>query len=350
MEPCKKDNKLINIDNNILIGLANLGNTCFMNSCLQLLFNCDILSELLNNKIENDKLGNNVLLNEYLELCRLLKQQNKKVVVSPKKFLASLQMESQKQNNLLFSGYSQNDIEEFFIFIVDNFHQGLKREVDIVIKGKPQHKKDLLAIDCYKMIKEIHSKEYSEIIDIFFGIHVSQISDLKDNLLSQRPEVYFTLNLPIPENNNKIIELDECIEEYLNPTLLNEENQYFYEKYNKKIDANKKMVIWSLPKILVISLKRFNNNLKKNQTLVNFQIDEPLNLCKFVKGYQPNSYIYELIGTGNHTGSLLGGHYYSYIKKNDGWYIANDTIIEKIENTNQIISKSSYLFFYRKKT
>ena len=109
------------------------------------------------------------------------------------------------------------------------------------------------------------------------------------------------------------------------------------------------MVIWSLPKILVISLKRFTNDLKKNQALVNFEVDEPLNLCKFVKGYQQNGYIYELIGTGNHSGSLMGGHYYSYIKKDKDWYMANDTIIDKIENKNTIISKSTYLFFYRKK-
>lgn len=331
---------------NFNIGLVNLGNTCFMNSCLQLLFNCDILNNTL---IEKDNRNNNVLLNEYIDLYNLIIKTDKQVVISPKKFLYSLQNESKKQENLLFSEYSQNDIEEFFIFLISNFHEGLKKEVDIVIKGKPEHNQDMLAIKCYNMIKNMYSKEYSEIIDIFFGIHVTQISDTNNKVIRQIPEIYFTLPLSIPDNTNNI-RLIDCINNYLDSTLLDGDNQYYYEEKNEKINAYKKIVIWNLPKILVISLKRFDNSLKKKQTLVNFDINSDLNLCKFIKGYNANSYIYELIGTGNHTGNIYGGHYYSHIKKNNEWFLINDTNITKVEKTNTIITNYTYLLFFRKKT
>jgi len=334
-------------ENQGIAGLVNLGNTCFMNSCLQLLFNCDILNETLNNKIKENA-NSNVLLNEYVELFNLVNDMKKQVIISPKKFLHSLQCESKKQNNLLFSGYTQNDIEEFFIFLVTNFHEGLKREVDITIKGKPQHKQDILAIKCFNMIKKMYSKEYSEIIDIFFGIHVTQLVDMSNNIIRQIPEVYQSLSIPIPSKQN--VHLIDCINEYLAPYLLNGDNQYYYEEKKVKIDVNKQMVIWSLPKILVITLKRFNNNLKKNQTLVNYNVNEDLNLTQYVKGYQSNSYIYELIGTGNHTGSVFGGHYYSHIKKNSKWYLFNDTNVSEVEKLNSIISNYTYLLFFRKKT
>jgi len=105
-----------------------------------------------------------------------------------------------------------------------------------------------------------------------------------------------------------------------------------------------------LPDILVIEIKRYDNYLKKNQTLVSFPL-ENLDLSKYTEGYNKNSYIYDLYGICNHTGGTMGGHYFCYIKtKTNTWYKFNDTEIKKVSNLSSLITPKAYCFFYRKKT
>ena len=55
-----------------------------------------------------------------------------------------------------------------------------------------------------------------------------------------------------------------------------------------------------------------------------------------------------LYGIVNHTGSLFGGHYYSYIKHIDNnWYELNDSSVSLIDKSS-IVNKNAYLLFYQK--
>jgi ubiquitin C-terminal hydrolase len=82
------------------------------------------------------------------------------------------------------------------------------------------------------------------------------------------------------------------------------------------------------------------------------KIEAPLNnadFSKYVKGYQQQSYKYDLYGVCNHSGGVQGGHYTAYIKNANGkWYEFNDTFVNEIKEEN-VISPRSYCFFYRKK-
>ena len=87
--------------------------------------------------------------------------------------------------------------------------------------------------------------------------------------------------------------------------------------------------------------------------MIDFPITN-LNLSKYVIGYNKESYIYDLYGVCNHGGSVLGGHYTSFIKNaNDKWYHYNDTSVieipEQVQN-QQIVSSKAYCFFYRKRS
>ena len=66
-------------------------------------------------------------------------------------------------------------------------------------------------------------------------------------------------------------------------------------------------------------------------------------------GYDPQSFKYELYGICNHTGGVMGGHYYAYVKNaNNKWYEFNDPRVKEIPNT-QLKTVNAYCFFYRKK-
>jgi ubiquitin C-terminal hydrolase len=127
------------------------------------------------------------------------------------------------------------------------------------------------------------------------------------------------------------------------------ENAWFNEKTQQKENVRKKISFWSFPTILVIDLKRFNYRSQKNQILVDFPINN-LDLSEYVIGYKKYSYVYDLYGVCNHSGSSLGGHYTAYVKNaDDKWYLYNDTNVSEVKHPETIISPKAYCLFYRKR-
>jgi ubiquitin C-terminal hydrolase len=333
-----------------LSGLANLGNTCFINACMQILSHTYELNDLLNNENLKKKLKNkceSVLLIEWDNLRKLLWNEN--CVISPNKFVKTVHKVSELKDIELFTGYSQNDVPEFLLFVIDCFHISLAREIKMTISGKPENETDEIAISCFEMIKNMYSKEYSEIWNLFYGVHVSELICLETNArINITPEPYFMIDLPIPENSKEPTLID-CFESYVQGEILNGDNQWFNEKTKQNQDVKKRIQFWSMPNVLVIDLKRFNSKNKKDNRFVHFPIDN-LDLSSYVVGYKKTSYIYELYGVCNHSGVAQGGHYTSYVKNANGkWYHFNDTSVTEVGLVNQIISQKAYVLFYRKK-
>jgi len=336
-----------------LTGLANLGNTCFINSCIQILSHTYELSNFLDNQSYKKKLKHkyeSTLLLEWDSLRQLMWSEN--CIVSPGKFIKTIQKLAQIKGADIFTGNSQNDLPEFLLFIIDCFHTSLSREVNMSISGESSNETDNMAIQCFEMIKRMYTKEYSEIWNMFYGIHVSQIISIDtDEVLSCSPEPYFMINLSIPDNN-KSPTLIDCFDLYVEGEILADENAWFNEATGLKQDVKKKISYWSMPNILVLDLKRINamNHNNKNQILVDFPLND-LDLSKYVVGYKKESYVYDLYGICNHSGGTSGGHYTAFVKNaNDKWYHFNDTSVTEVSNTAELITSRAYCFFYRKKT
>ena len=335
-----------------LSGLSNLGNTCFINSCMQVVSHIYELNDFLEEGNYKKKLNNKIdsaLLIEWDNLRKILWNEN--CVVSPNKFLKTIQKISHVKGNDIFSGYAQNDVCEFLLFLIDCLHTSLAREINMTIMGNSENEIDNIAVKCYEMIKKMYSKEYSEIWNLFYAVHVSEIINLENGkTLTLTPEPFFMIDLPIPKNI-KTPSLLDCFDLYVEGETLEGENAWFNEETNTKQSVKKKISFWSFPKILVIDLKRFNktsNHGQKIQTYIDFSFD--LNLSNYVIGYKKNSYNYELFGVCNHSGGVLGGHYTSYVKNaNNKWYHYNDTIVSEVSKPETIISQKAYLLFYRKK-
>lgn len=329
-----------------LTGLANCGNSCYLNSCMQIISHTYELNDFLNNENYKKKLNNNadsILLLEWDKLRELMWSKN--CIISPMGYVCAVKKVALLKNRDLFTDSSQNDIQEFILFIIDSFHSALSREVDMQVVGLPTNNMDKLAQSCYKMMCEMYHKNFSEILDIFNGIHISTITANND-VLSITPEPFFAINLSIPKI--KTPSIYDCFDHYCKREELTGENAWFNEKTNEKQDVEKGIVFWNLPKILIIDLKRWDEHGRKIHTKVNAPLEE-LNLSKYVKGYYPETYVYDLYGVCNHYGGNDGGHYTAYIKNaNEKWYEFNDTFVTEI-STSKIITQNSYCFFYRKK-
>ncbi len=327
-------------------GLSNLGNTCFLNSCLQVLvhtrelhniFNPNVLAQIEQNATKPEA----QLLNEWKQLAELMWSGNG--VVKPIKFVQTVQKVAQIKDVEIFTGWAQNDTTEFLRFLLDCFHTTIARPVKVSVKGKPKNELDQVAIKCFNMLKDVYSKEYSEIYDLFYGISVSEIAT-SSGAQSLCPEPYIILDLPLTSQI-----LEECIANYIKPETLSGENAWHNDKTGSKEDATKRIYFWNFPKILIIALKRFivsGRQIYRNNTQIECPLTN-LDLSKYVEGYNASSHNYELYGVSNHMGTPNGGHYTSFVKTGKGWIHYNDEGLSSIDES-QVISPNSYCLFYRR--
>jgi ubiquitin carboxyl-terminal hydrolase 8 len=361
-----------------LSGLANMGNTCYANACLQMLshtyeFN-DFLSKnggeykaRLNHKVDS------VLLHEWDKLRTMMWADN--CIISPGGFVSAMQKIAKLKHMDLFSGFQQNDVAEFLGFLLDCFHTALSREVEMKVRGVARNATDRAAKECYEMMADMYKKQYSEVLNIFYGVQVSMIESMGavSETLSTKPEPFCILNLSFPNATQTTqtthatqtihathafrgatVSLFDCMEHHCAPEVLSGDNAWFNEATGKKQDVKKRLSFWSLPNVLIIVLKRFEMNARGHMRKIQVPIDVPCvraDFSKFVHGYNPASYVYELFGVCNHHGgSPMGGHYTATIRNANGkWYGCNDTIVKEMPlATDSIVSNLPYCLFYRK--
>lgn len=338
---------------NGITGMENIGNTCFLNSCMQVInhtyeLNDFLDSEKYKNHLKEHNINTDALM-AWDELRNVMWSGNG--VVSPKKFVNIMQHIAKEKHQDLFTGYSQNDMPEYFMFFIDCMHNSISRSVKMKISGNVINVTDKLAVECYKLLQSMYEKEYSEILDLYYGIYVNQITDIKgEKSLVLKPESYSILDLPIIEGNSVKTTLYDCLNLFVKPEILDGDNAWFNESTNTKQPALKNVVFWNFPKILVIVLKRFTPD---GRGKINVKIDFPienLDLSQYVLGYNPKSYVYDLFGICNHTGNTNGGHYSTFVKHaSNKWIHFNDNIIEIVDDPVKMVTPMAYCLFYRKK-
>lgn len=145
-------------------------------------------------------------------------------------------------------------------------------------------------------------------------------------------------------NINQSIEvnLQNCLDSFFRKEEL--DNKIFCTNCNQLQKKIKYYSIYTLPKYLTITLKRFfsydmgKDVNSKNETFVsfpleNFQIDS-------------NPVKYNLFAVINHLGTLNGGHYYCFIKIDDKWFLFNDKVVKEIDET-KVLTNKAYILIYK---
>ena len=287
-----------------LIGLSNLGNTCFMNSALQCLRYTIPLSAFFMRYNVQTK---NELTDAYIHLVRKT-WFNQSGSYSPRKFKQALGL-----SNKRFMGYSQQDSQEVIIHLLDVIHESLK---DIGTKNK---------------------KKRSIISDIFYGKFKQIVHCPKCGYDSITYQSFTDLEIPLCKSNSSSIDLGECIENFITEETLDQNNLYTCDKCKQSVQAIKKMDLDILPNFLIVTLKRFDKQKKLNDL-----VDFPLEKFKIFNTE------YDLYATVNHYGGRNGGHYTaSVLHPNGNWYKMDDSRCSKMSPDN-VIDNSVYIAFFKK--
>ncbi|XP_032828382.2 ubiquitin carboxyl-terminal hydrolase 19-like isoform X4 [Petromyzon marinus] len=162
--------------------------------------------------------------------------------------------------------------------------------------------------------------------------------------------------------------LHHCLKLFTKPETLTPEEAWLCPQCEQPREALKQLMLWRLPPVLVVQLKRFSfcSSVwrEKISNLVTFPI-RGLDLSEFcveaasggAGGDAGGAAVYDLYAAINHYGGLIGGHYTAYARlpcarnsqcSDMGWRWFDDSTVTMV-NESQVMSRHAYLLFYRRR-
>ncbi|ESR52440.1 hypothetical protein CICLE_v10024375mg [Citrus x clementina] len=190
------------------------------------------------------------------------------------------------------------------------------------------------------------------------GKHIKVLLDWTDDVhelydpsyIKDLPVVHKT-GFTVKKTRQEAISLFSCLDAFLTEEPLGPDDMWYCPQCKEHRQATKKLDLWMLPDVLVFHLKRFSySRYLKNKldTFVNFPILN-LDLSKYMKSKDGESYVYDLFAISNHYGGLGGGHYTAYAKLIDEnrWYHFDDSHVSPVSE-GDIKTSAAYVLFYRR--
>jgi len=326
-------------------GIANMGNTCFLNTSLQQLGHCpDFTLYFLTGTFKEDcniKKKEFKMCKEYFRVLHGLWEEN--CIIRPTSFKRTLdQMHPQ------FKGWGQHDSQEVLMSILDMLHNALSYSVTIETSGTVKNNKDKLEVSSIAEWKKFYSKEYSKVVELFFGQDHTVLHCKNCDMVEHKFEPFCSLELPIPievvEGKLKSVTIYDCMSKYIETE---ETVERLCEKCDKKGSSTKTLSIWRPSNYLIISFKRFTSTNRKNTMLIDFPIED-FDITPMITGYCNTELRYNLLSISNHGGGTGGGHYHAFCKNANGkWYDHNDTRVTEIQ-PDKLVTQHAYVLIYKR--
>nr|XP_013052079.2 ubiquitin carboxyl-terminal hydrolase 49 isoform X1 [Anser cygnoides]XP_047926766.1 ubiquitin carboxyl-terminal hydrolase 49 isoform X1 [Anser cygnoides]XP_047926767.1 ubiquitin carboxyl-terminal hydrolase 49 isoform X1 [Anser cygnoides]XP_047926768.1 ubiquitin carboxyl-terminal hydrolase 49 isoform X1 [Anser cygnoides]XP_047926769.1 ubiquitin carboxyl-terminal hydrolase 49 isoform X1 [Anser cygnoides] len=407
-------------------GLRNLGNTCYMNSILQVLSHLqkfrecfltldlceteELLAKTVNGKSRMPgKLANGSTANEsgktdkvgsygtqslpaglnggssisrsleliqpkepsskHISLCHELHTlfrvmwSGKWALVSPFAMLHSVW-------SLIpaFRGYDQQDAQEFLCELLDKVQQELESE--------GTKRRILIPFSQRKLTKQV----LKVVNTIFHGQLLSQVTCITCNYKSNTVEPFWDLSLEFPERYHSIEKgivpvnqtecmLTEMLAKFTETEAL-EGRIYACDQCNSKrrksspkplvlSEAKKQLMIYRLPQVLRLHLKRFRWSERNHREKIGVHVlfDQVLNMEPYccrdsLSSLDKETFVYDLSAVVMHHGKGFGsGHYTAYCYNTEGgfWVHCNDSKLN-VCSVEEVCKTQAYILFYTQRT
>ena len=343
------------------IGLANLGNTCFLNVVVQALrLSPPLCAMFLTNTVEPRKESNKKQLLEAFQIImrdfwRHPLPLGAKPQLNPRGFHGAFLRTIQESGDDWHRYGQQSDAAETIQYILSGLHDAMYKNVRMVVTGKSANSQEDEYIKAINAWGTFFSKEYSPIVDSYNGQTQTEVICDACKAVSMRYEPWLMLKVPLPggdmPNRTKInATLTDC----LNLGFADESlDDYQCDACKTKGKASIRNRISRLPDTIILTLKRFTNTMQKVAGKVAWDIDgfdfRPWMAFKgdpFNKMYTPP--VYETTALIEQQGSFRGGHYRMYAKQENLWYEYDDNAIQNVPGETATNCDTYIAFLSRK--
>jgi ubiquitin carboxyl-terminal hydrolase 9/13 len=268
--------------------------------------------------------------------------QSRKGVISPTKFLEVL-----RRDNEMFRTAMHQDAHEFLNWVLNQAVESVdantkKLEVERKAQGaKSESNGDIHNTDPGSRTfpfqffpPRTDQTPQRWIHDLFEGTLTSETRCLTCENISQRDEAFLDLSVDLDQHSS----VTACLRRFSEEEMLCERNKFHCDNCGGLQEAEKRMKIKRLPKILALHLKRFKytEDLQRLQKLFH-KVVYPYHLRLFntTDDAEDPDRLYELYAVVVHIGGgPYHGHYVAIIKTQDrGWLLFDDEMVEPVDKS-----------------
>lgn len=260
-------------------------------------------------------------------------------VLSPQRFL-----EIFKRDNENFRNQNHQDAHEFYGLVlndvISNVEASARRLQDLELSkhanGLAHSMENAIGASAALMKAQQATGAMSPgtgwVHDIFEGVLTSETKCLACETASQRDETFLDLSIDLEEHSS----VTSCLRKFSDEEMLCERNKFHCDQCGGLQEAEKRMKIKKLPKVLALHLKRFKytEDFTRLQKLFH-RVVYPYHLRMFntTDDAEDPDRLYELYAVVVHIGgNAYHGHYVAVIKTPDrGWLLFDDEMVEPVD-------------------
>ncbi|RYH32606.1 hypothetical protein EON65_00275 [archaeon] len=329
-------------------GLRNLGNTCYMNSLLQMLF---MIPSIRNHLLLANILDPSLYSTDELEYSMIYQLQVvfKHLRYSAKKFYnpASFMRVFGLEHHI------QQDACEYFLLLCEKYEQGIM-ELQQKKQRANTSSPDDVVVDVFK--SSFGGKLCNQMFVAPSGVSdvndpgiVSQLeTSMTEHGVREQEEAFNVISLDVKSCGN----IRNSLQQFIKYEVIAD---YEWKENQPRVNIVKRQCISTLSDTVIFHLKRFELNFDtfiREKVNDMFEFPTVLDLHPYTKmglkgevAENPEDFIYELCGVVVHMGTSDSGHYYAYLRdtgsfvsedsdRKDLWHEYNDSEIREFDSSN----------------